>query len=61
MAATYRENGKKCRVTYAKEAISQFSPIAQLMAKNGPYTQAINEQYKTHFTLLFTLNYLNFW
>ena len=55
MAATYRENGKKCRVTYAKEAISQFSPIAQLMAKNGPYTQAINEQYKTQSNLLLLL------
>ena len=42
MAATYRENGKKCRVPYAKEAISQFSPIAQLMAKNGQRTDRDN-------------------
>ena len=41
----YRENGKKCGVTYAKQPVSQFMPVAMMFAKNGPYTRAINERY----------------
>ena len=43
--ATYRENDKKCRLTLAKEPLGMFSPAVFLLAKNGPYTQAISEQY----------------
>lgn len=44
MDATYRENNKKCKVTLAKEPISMFAPIVQVLAKNGPYTKFISEQ-----------------
>ena len=44
MDAIYRENGKKCGVTYAKEPISQFQPAAMMLAKNGPYTEALSER-----------------
>ena len=40
----YRENGNKCGVTYAKEPIQQFQPGSFWLAKNGPYTKAINER-----------------
>jgi len=43
--ATYRENNKKCKLTLAKQPFSMFIPIVFPMAKNGPYTNAINEQY----------------
>jgi hypothetical protein len=42
---TYRENGKKCKLTLAKEPISFFAPIVLPLAKNGPYTNAVNEAY----------------
>ena len=42
--ATYRENGKKCRVTIAKEPVSLFTPACMALGKDGPYTTAINEQ-----------------
>lgn len=45
VSQTYYENSKKCVLTLAKEPVAIFSPIAFTMKKNGPYTQAINEQY----------------
>jgi hypothetical protein len=42
--ATDRENGKKCVMTKAKEPLSVNSQVVFNLAKNGPYTQAINEQ-----------------
>ena len=41
----YRENGKKCGVTYAREAVSKFTSISMMLAKNGPYTKLISERY----------------
>ena len=42
---TFKENGNKCRMTFAKEPLSHFTPFSYLLTKNGPYTKAINEQY----------------
>ena len=60
--ATYRENGKKCRVTIAKEPVSLFTPACMALGKDGPYTTAINEQlidnhlqHTIHFTIIFCL------
>jgi hypothetical protein len=36
-------------VTLAKEPISFFSPVVHAMAKNGPFTKAINRQYKFNY------------
>ena len=44
VASTYRENGRKCRYTIAKEPVDPFIPIVQLLRKNSPYTQIINQQ-----------------
>ena len=41
---TFKENGNKCRMTFAREPAPLFLPYSFLLAKNGPYTQAINEQ-----------------
>lgn len=41
--AAYRKNGRKCRLTLAKEKIDTYS-ISQALAKNGPYTKSINQQ-----------------
>jgi len=41
--STYRENGKKCRLTIAKEPISYFASLSYPLAKNGPYSKAISE------------------
>ena len=43
--AAYKQNGKKCQLTLAKEPISVFLPTCNPLVKNGPYTTAINEQY----------------
>ena len=44
--STYRENGNKCLLTIAKEPASVFSSrVGMGLQKNGPFTQAINEQY----------------
>ena len=40
----YRENNKECVLTVMKEPVPYFSPIVFNLAKNGPYTQAINEK-----------------
>ena len=42
--ATYRENDKKCVMTKAKVPLSVNSQVVMNLAKNGPYTKAINEQ-----------------
>ena len=41
--ATYKESGNKCRMTFAHD--STFVPIfySLNLAKNGPYTQGIND------------------
>ena len=40
---TYKESGNKCRMTFANDPT--FVPIfySTMLAKNGPYTQAVNE------------------
>ena len=43
--ATYRENGKKCKLTLGRNPISFFAPVVFPMAKNGPYSKAISEAY----------------
>ena len=43
--STYRENNKQCRLTLGKTPYSMLSPVVYTLAKNGPYTKAINEQY----------------
>ena len=40
----YRENGKKCVLTVMKQSVPFFSPVVFNLAKNGPYTKAINDQ-----------------
>ena len=43
--AAYKENGKKCKLTLAKEPISVFLPVVYGLTKNGPYTEAFDEQF----------------
>jgi hypothetical protein len=40
----YRENGKNCRLTLAKETVGYPMFIATLLDRNSPYTKAYNEQ-----------------
>ena len=49
--ATYRQSGKKCRMTLAKETVGYPPFVVALFAKNSPYTEAYNKQYIT-FSLL---------
>jgi len=42
--SNYRENNQKCQLTLAKEPIAMFTPAVFVLAKNGPYSKAINEQ-----------------
>ena len=43
--ATYKENQKKCKITLAKEPIYVFTPAVQVLAKHGPYTKVISQQW----------------
>ena len=43
---TFEANNRKCRMTYSTFSASLFAPIVLMLNKNGPYTTAINEQYK---------------
>jgi len=45
--STYQKNGKKCLMTEAKEPIFVFSPVCMALQKNGPFSNAFNEQLKT--------------
>ena len=42
---TYKKNNKKCQFTLAKKPFEMFTPGVFVLAKNGPYTKATNEQY----------------
>jgi hypothetical protein len=42
--STYRENKMVCQLTLAKEPVAMFTPAVFVLAKNGPYSKAINEQ-----------------
>ena len=42
--AAFKANGNKCVITLAKNPVSMFLPTSNPLAKNGPYTKAINEQ-----------------
>ena len=42
--ATYRENGKKCRLTLARETVGYPLFVATLFAKDSPYTDTYNKQ-----------------
>ena len=43
--STYYENNKRCVLTVSKEPVTMFAPIVFGLTKNGPFTQAISEQY----------------
>ena len=49
IGATYRENGRKCRYTKAKEAVYSFNQAVFLLQKDSPYTASINEQLNNFF------------
>ena len=42
--ATYRENGKKCRLTLARETVGYPLFVATLFAKDSPYPDTYNKQ-----------------
>ena len=46
--ATYRQSGKKCRMTLAKETVGYPPFVVALFAKNSPYTEAYNKQWCKH-------------
>ena len=42
--STYRQNGKKCRMTLAnRETVGSPIFLVALLAKNSPYTEAYNK------------------
>jgi len=40
--ATYKLAGKQCKLTFAKETITYFSPMSYAYAKDGPFTKPID-------------------
>lgn len=40
---TYRQNNKKCKLTYAQNAFTYFSPMTYGYAKNGKYNKVFRE------------------
>lgn len=56
--STYRENGKNCKFTLAKEPAQSFFPIVHMLQKNSPFTKAINEQLRYLFTIT---QFMFFW
>ena len=41
--ATYKQNNKKCKLTFAQESITYFSPMTYGFTKNGQYNEAFDE------------------
>ena len=52
----YEENNKKCKLTFMKEAVPFYNIVVLNLDKNGPFTKAINEQYKLFKLEFFTFN-----
>lgn len=43
--ATYKANGMKCKLTYAKNAITKYyNPIVWAYTKSGSYSKYLDEQ-----------------
>ena len=54
--ATYKANGKKCKLTFAQETISYFSPMCYGFIKDGPYSKVLNELYSISILLKITVH-----
>ena len=41
--ATYKQNNKKCKLTFAQQSFTYFSPMCYGFTKNGPFNEAFDE------------------
>lgn len=48
--STYYDNDKRCVLTVSKEPVTMFALVVFGLAKNGPFTKAISEQYVNIFS-----------